>query len=217
MATTLQDIQSALNTCLPDQNLKLQLNHSGSQLSVVINRPPSQMDVDYEGIAQNLTGKLRSLNLPNVKSVKLYGRATNTKQIEWQLSQPLVDEVAKPVNSSSKPLTGNSNNGTSDSASPQRVKSQFQTYLEQFSHYSNVISALSLLGLLVLLGFNTLAGQKTQTVAYEYKIDSVPDLAFTESMNRMGSEGWELVFARRAKDSGSDDFSYECIFKRVKK
>lgn len=99
----------------------------------------------------------------------------------------------------------------------QKPQSKFQGYLEQFSQYANVISAASLLGLLLLLGFNTLAGQKTQAVFYEYKIHSVPDLTFAETMNVQGSEGWELVFARRARESSSDDFTYECIFKRVKK
>jgi len=36
-------------------------------------------------------------------------------------------------------------------------------------------------------------------------------------MNQMGTEGWELVFARRAQDSTTDEFSYEVIFKRAKK
>jgi hypothetical protein len=35
-------------------------------------------------------------------------------------------------------------------------------------------------------------------------------------MNELGEEGWELVFARRAQDSITDEFSYECIFKRAK-
>jgi hypothetical protein len=209
MTTAFQDLQSTLAACLPDQSLRLQVNHVGNQVSVMINRPADNVSVDYDLVAEVLISKLRSLNLPNVSSVKLYGRPANSKQIEWQVSHALVTE---PV----KPLGGNNGSGMT-AISSQKVKSKFQNYLEQFSHYSNVISAASLLGLLALLGFNTLAGQKTQSVVYEYKIESVNDLIFTETMNTRGVEGWDLVFARRARDSDTERFEYECIFKRVKK
>lgn len=51
-------------------------------------------------------------------------------------------------------------------------------------------------------------------MVWEYRIESVPDLSFDETMNEFGDEGWELVFARRAQNSITKDFSYECIFKR---
>ena len=210
MATSVQEVQSILSSCLANKNLALQVNQTGNQLSVMINRSVNQSAIDYESVAETLMAKLRSLNLPNVNTVKLYGRAANTKQVEWQTSHPLITETAKPSVSSFS-------NGNASIAISQKPKSKFQGYLEQFSQYANVISAASLLGLLLLLGFNTFAGQKTQAVVYEYKIASVPDLTFTETMNVQGSEGWELVFARRAKESSSDDFTYECIFKRVKK
>lgn len=210
MATSVQEVQSILSSCLANKNLALQVNQTGNQLSVMINRSVNQSAIDYESVAETLMAKLRSLNLPNVNTVKLYGRAANTKQVEWQTSHPLITETAKPSVSSFS-------NGNASIAISQKPKSKFQGYLEQFSQYANVISAASLLGLLVLLGFNTFAGQKTQAVVHEYKIASVPDLTFTETMNVQGSEGWELVFARRAKESSSDDFTYECIFKRVKK
>ena len=210
MATSVQEVQSILSSCLANKNLALQVNQTGNQLSVMINRSVNQSAIDYESVAETLMAKLRSLNLPNVNTVKLYGRAANTKQVEWQTSHPLITETAKPSVSSFS-------NGNASIAISQKPKSKFQGYLEQFSQYANVTSAASLLGLLLLLGFNTFAGQKTQAVVYEYKIASVPDLTFTETMNVQGSEGWELVFARRAKESSSDDFTYECIFKRVKK
>lgn len=52
-----------------------------------------------------------------------------------------------------------------------------------------------------------------QPVQFEYKVDSIPDLEWEEKGKELGKEGWELVFARRARDS-SDNFLYECIFKR---
>jgi len=208
MTATVQEIQTALSSCLPSKDLRLQVNHTGNQLSVVINRSLDQKAVNYDDLANVLIIKLRSLNLPNITAAKFYGRPANTKQIEWQTSLSIKDEIAKPTVSNSSAV---------NITSSQKQKAKFQNYLEQFSHYSNVISAASLLGLLLLLGFNTLAGQKTQAVVWEYKIESVPDLAFTETMDQLGTGGWELTAARRAQDSTTDDFSYECIFKRVKK
>jgi len=53
---------------------------------------------------------------------------------------------------------------------------------------------------------------------WEYAIKSVPDTGFDDEMNKMGQDGWELVFARRASNGASESpsFSYEVIFKRPK-
>ncbi len=53
---------------------------------------------------------------------------------------------------------------------------------------------------------------------WEYTIKSVPDGSFDEEMNKMGLDGWDVVFARRASSgsSSSSTFSYEMIFKRQK-
>lgn len=74
-----------------------------------------------------------------------------------------------------------------------------------------VANLLSLLVLVQLLPHpTTVASQQ-----WEYKIESVPDLSWDEGMVKIGNEGWELVFARRA--NGSDErMSYEMIFKRPK-
>ena len=223
MTATSPDLQSTLSDCLTDKSLQLQVKSLGNQLSIVINRPKDKGRVDYQGVSEILLTKLRSLNLPDINSVKLYGRIANTQQIEWQTVQPLVIEVSKPIASRTMVPTA------INPISPQKDKPKFQTYLEQFSHYSNVISAASLLGvLLVLLGFTTLASQRMQeektekkrieekVVVWEYQVKNVGDTSFTEEMNLQGELGWDLVFARRAKDSG-DTFGYECIFKRVKK
>jgi hypothetical protein len=52
---------------------------------------------------------------------------------------------------------------------------------------------------------------------WDYMIQNVPDLSFTDVMTELGSTGWELVFARRASNGDTGDrmvMSYECIFKR---
>jgi len=48
---------------------------------------------------------------------------------------------------------------------------------------------------------------------FEYMVDSIPDLQWGSKAQELGEEGWELVFARRARDEG-DNFLYECIFQR---
>jgi hypothetical protein len=50
---------------------------------------------------------------------------------------------------------------------------------------------------------------------WQYRIEDVPDDQFTSELDRYGSAGWELVFARRAVD-GKDKPAYEVIFKRPK-
>lgn len=49
---------------------------------------------------------------------------------------------------------------------------------------------------------------------WEYTIESPSDLQIEEELDRLGAEGWELVAARRATSSISDNVSYEMIFKR---
>ena len=52
---------------------------------------------------------------------------------------------------------------------------------------------------------------------WEYTLKDVPDADFTDQMNEMGKDGWDVVTARRASD-GNDTptFSYEIVFKRAK-
>lgn len=56
----------------------------------------------------------------------------------------------------------------------------------------------------------------THIVGWEYSISSIKDDTWDTEMNQKGSQGWELVFARRATTGGvhSSEAMYECIFKR---
>ena len=73
-----------------------------------------------------------------------------------------------------------------------------------------VILFLFVITLLVQCG----GGNSQQIIEWEYKVEAVPDVSFDTSMNKLGSEQWELVFARRAQSDG--EFAYEMIFKRPK-
>lgn len=57
---------------------------------------------------------------------------------------------------------------------------------------------------------------RTPVVRWEYRIESPADLLFETSMAKYGSEGWELVAARRATSSYGPA-SYEMIFKRPRR
>ena len=77
---------------------------------------------------------------------------------------------------------------------------------------------LCIIGLLAVPEIRRLTAPRPtppQHQAFEYLIEAVPDVGFDRDMARLGNDGWELLFARRA--SGYDDkMSYECIFKRPK-
>ena len=80
---------------------------------------------------------------------------------------------------------------------------------------------LNILILLIVLFFGFFAwsslSSKAKTVKWEYTIESIPDLEFESGMNKLGKQGWELVFARRASGETKSEFSYEMIFKRPAK
>ena len=61
--------------------------------------------------------------------------------------------------------------------------------------------SLSLVIITALLAFSLAVPARVEESAeqqWEYLIQSVPDLQFTDMMTLYGRDGWELVFARRA-------------------
>jgi len=53
----------------------------------------------------------------------------------------------------------------------------------------------------------------SSTTKWEYKLEYPDDYDFEIEMNKLGDEGWELVYARRAI-SANGDANYELILKR---
>lgn len=73
--------------------------------------------------------------------------------------------------------------------------------------------------LAVLVALNALplfkAGPIGAKPSFEYRVEGIPDVGFDDKMAALGSDGWELVFARRASDGG-DTMMYEVILQRAK-
>ncbi|MBT9585164.1 hypothetical protein IV102_17605 [bacterium] len=70
---------------------------------------------------------------------------------------------------------------------------------------SRLLASLLIVNLISLFVLMKLLPTPEATVLpkWEYTIESVADLEFEAGMRKLGEEGWEIVFARRA--SGSDD------------
>lgn len=111
----------------------------------------------------------------------------------------------------SKPKLEDSEQSSSDAsnanfrknATPEQIAKSFKI----FANKSEYI-LLAILGLLIFSKFSK--------PTYEYTITSPSDSKFSESMSEYGAKGWKAVECRRAKDSITDDFSYECVMIREK-
>jgi hypothetical protein len=84
---------------------------------------------------------------------------------------------------------------------------------------SKAILALGIVLLVTTAATGTFAFTTSKAVSdprWEYMILSVPDDMFTQQLDRLGANGWEMVFARRASDGNTPHptMSYEMIFKR---
>ena len=81
-----------------------------------------------------------------------------------------------------------------------------------------MVGSVFLGGIVGILVFNLWWQQQPKNLQYEYKIESFDDIVFDIGINKLGDEGWELVFARRALtgEESSRKGIYECIFRRAK-
>lgn len=205
------ELQALLNPIAQSKKVGLQLNESNDQLTVVLNRLPTSDDVDYSDLAEKIVSALRDTSLPHIKTVRFYGRKQGAKQTEWKSSCELALSDSDTLNEIDQVIKKE----VAKASNP--PESNIRKFLHGLSLFQDSIVMVALLGILGILLANTLVGNKTKAVvAWEYQIESVPDLSFDETMGELGGEGWELVFARRAQDAITDDFSYECIFKRKK-
>ncbi|MBI1348786.1 hypothetical protein GC163_21140 [bacterium] len=70
--------------------------------------------------------------------------------------------------------------------------------------------------LIVLQMLSLLIWVPISPTQFEYRIESPTDMSLERQLSSWGAAGWEVVFARRAKSSITDEFSYEMILKREK-
>jgi hypothetical protein len=89
------------------------------------------------------------------------------------------------------------------------------------SHTQGTLVVTLLGAIVVLLGITLLLSLlETALPQWEYRMVSVKDLAFRETLDKLGAEGWELAFARRVVSQdgwGQAEGIYECIMKREKR
>ena len=81
-----------------------------------------------------------------------------------------------------------------------------------------IVLLLLLFAILIILCVNFFLGERSRAVKWEYRIESIEDLSFSKDMQKLGDDGWELIFARRAV-TGEGLLSrgiYECIFRKPK-
>lgn len=99
---------------------------------------------------------------------------------------------------------------------PRPTKSTRETTANAFqltTRHAQIIFGALAAGL--LMQFISTVGQFIKPVTkWEYKIESPSDYSFTSEMDRLGSEGWEMISARRASSEFGTTVGYEVIFKR---
>jgi len=75
-----------------------------------------------------------------------------------------------------------------------------------------VLLVLAIL-VLILLKVEILPSPKPEPVRFEYSVAAPNDIFLETELNKMGRQGWQVVFARRAMDS-LNMASYEMIMMR---
>ncbi|MBN3898340.1 MAG: hypothetical protein HWQ41_24620 [Nostoc sp. NOS(2021)] len=136
------------------------------------------------------------------------GQITGSKHPDWRQTINLPDNqiLATPVLN------------TQTSPENSKTKSNKFNVFNILVQFRKIINTVFLGGILGILVFNLWWEQQPKTVEWEYRIESFEDTTFDTSINQLGEDKWELVFARRAL-AGEDSSSrgiYECIFRRAK-
>ncbi|MBD2137779.1 hypothetical protein H6F32_09290 [Anabaena sp. FACHB-1237] len=193
-----QAISTLMNKALETKGITTKVNISGESITVI---GESQEIIEQSFFVDYVRKVIEKLELP-VKRLYIRGQITDNKNPIWRQTINLEAEIPKPV-------INTENSGIS--------KAKFDIF-KILIQFSEIINTALLAGILGILLFNLWWQPQPKTVEWEYKIESFEDVIFDSSMNRMGNEGWELVFARRALTGGeySSRGIYECIFRRPK-
>lgn len=198
-------IASLMNKALETKGIKVQVNIKDDSLTVTAEAqelPEQSFMVDY------VRKCISKLNLARIKTIYIRGQLTGSKYPAWRQTIDLKDNKVLQI-----PAINTSTSSTNSKSKSERV-SIFNILVQ----FREIINTTLLGAILAVLAFNLWWQRQPKNVQYEYKIESLEDVVFDTSINRLGDEGWELVFARRAL-AGEDDSRrgiYECIFRRVK-
>jgi hypothetical protein len=197
-----QAITILMNKALETKEITVQISITDRSMTIV---GESLANIEQSFFVNYVRQTIKKLKLSTVKTVYIRGKITDSKNPIWTQIIDLEDEIL---------VQNDAQNGQSNFVS-QLNNSQGFNILIQFRE---IINTIFLGGILGILFFNLFWEQQPKTVEWEYKTESFEDAMFDSSINRIGQQGWELVFARRALTGG--DYSrrgiYECIFKRPK-
>lgn len=200
-----QAIATLMNKALESKDITVQVSIKDDSLTITAEAkevPEQSFFVDYVQKA------IAKLSLTKIKWLYIRGQAIGSKHPAWRQSINLKENQI-----SSMPVT----NTQTLSVNSKTKSNQFNVFniLVQFREIINTIFLGGILGILV---FNLWWERQPKNLQYEYKIESFEDLVFDTGINRLGDEGWELVFARRALTGGeySRRGIYECVFRRAK-
>jgi len=162
-------------------------------------------------------------SVDEIKSLYDYGKITASTQIceegkdNWKpyhlfysdKAQPSATKLQKVIK-----LKGAQSKGEIQQVEQARDPVQNEPEEQKFEGVTKWQGAIIIFLLLGGLG-SPMLSWVMPTQKWEYRIESPSDGRFQESMDKYGSEGWELVYSRRARDE-SGEMNYECIFKRKK-
>jgi len=141
----------------------------------------------------------------------------------WQPLSTFIDSGASPSEvrerqSLQSPVT-KPTSATPPKSSPSPVTSASAPFRGVTSGQATAIIVILVLGFFVFPFFRSVFNLVMPAQQWEYRIVAVPDSLFDYKMKELGTQGWELVIARRASEGSTytTTFSYEMVFKRPKR
>lgn len=84
MTIDVNPIKSAINSVLMGQHITPQVNVSGSQLTVVLNRR-NGYSAEYENLSQKIVTALINIDIPDLDVIKFYGKGNLGRNLSGSL------------------------------------------------------------------------------------------------------------------------------------
>lgn len=194
-------ITTLMNKALQPKGITVQVNNVDENMTIIAE---STETPDQAFLVNYVRQSIEKLNIPTVKRIYIRGQKVGSASPVWR----------QTINLQTNQISSDKQNSISELKSKSN-KIDIFNILVQFREITNTVILGGILG---ILAFNLWWERQPKVVEWEYEIQSIDDIGFSTTINKIGGEGWELVFARRAL-SGEGDSSrgiYECIFKRPK-